>query len=161
MLNKPPPSGVPFFKRSLHWRVDVYAEIGTGYRQIRKQLWSTHCPTRGQAEQAATQRAAREASSGWRRAHPDDTIAWFITSPEGRSTAPVRLVADPASQTFDSSAGVVSEAPITPVPFTLTPAQQELTFKALEIVIARLTQRAEVLALGEVCKRQFGLMLST
>ncbi|WP_407541296.1 hypothetical protein Q0M94_07915 [Deinococcus radiomollis] len=45
----------------------------------------------------------------------------------------------------------MSEAPITPVPFTLTPAQQELTFKALEIVIARLTQRAEVLALGEVC----------
>jgi hypothetical protein len=141
------PSVIPRLNRPARWRVDVYAEIGTGYRQTRKHLWTTHCGTREQAEQAAARRAEREATSGWGRTHPKDNIAWSITSPDGHPVVPVELTANPIA-TFDFNIATGAKSPDQ---FTLTTAQQRLTLQTLEIVIYRLTQRAEVLAVEEVC----------
>lgn len=131
------------------WRVDVYAEIGAGFKQTRRQLWVSHFPTRERAEHAAIKRAAHEGSRGWREAHPNDNIAWTITSPDGQPTPPVKLFVDtpPISFIFEQAA----EPKAATRPLLLTVAQQKLMLAALEIQMSDLTERDDVLAVGEIC----------
>jgi hypothetical protein len=130
------------------WRVDVYAEIGTGFRQTRRQLWVSHFPTRERAEHAAIKRAAHEGSRGWREAHPNDNIVWVIASPDGQLSPPIKLFVDtpPIAFVFEQAAKPKSALR----PLVLTAAQQQLMLEALEIRMSDLTEREEVLAVGEI-----------
>lgn len=141
----------PFFLRSPRWHVDVYAEIGIGYRQTRKQLWVTHCPTRERAEQAAIKRAAHESSRGWRQAHPHDNIVWTVTSPDGQTTPPVKLFVDSPQISFVFEQAAVPKSATSAKPLLLTAAQQKLMLEALEIRMSDLTEREDVLTVGEIC----------